>query len=49
MESYPVGSFLFVPANVDHTMAADEDTILIDTASGPWITHHHHDEHYQHR
>lgn len=49
MESYPVGSFLFVPANVDHTMAADEDTILIGTATGPWITHHHHEEHYQHR
>lgn len=40
-ETYPVGSFLFVPANVEHTMAADEDTILIRTATGPWATHHH--------
>lgn len=40
-ETYPVGSFLFVPANVEHTMAADEDTILIGTATGPWATHHH--------
>lgn len=41
LETYPVGSFLFVPANVEHTMAADEDTILIGTATGPWGTHHH--------
>src|SRR5579863_9980506 len=34
-ETFPVGSFLFVPANVEHTMAADEDTILIGTATGP--------------
>jgi quercetin dioxygenase-like cupin family protein len=40
LTSYPVGSFLFVPANVSHTMAADEDTILIGTAVGPWHTHH---------
>lgn len=40
-ETYPVGSFLFVPANVEHTMAADEDTVLIGTANGPWATHHH--------
>jgi quercetin dioxygenase-like cupin family protein len=40
-ETYPVGSLLFVPANVEHTMAADEDTILIGTATGPWSTHHH--------
>ena len=40
VKSYPVGSFLFVPANVKHTMAADEDTIIIGTAVGPWHTHH---------
>lgn len=40
-ETYSIGSFLFVPANVEHTMAADEDTILIGTATGPWATHHH--------
>ena len=45
-ETYPVGSVLFVPANVEHTMAADEDTILIGTATGPWSTHHH--EAHQH-
>jgi quercetin dioxygenase-like cupin family protein len=42
LKAYPVGSYLFVPANVKHTMAADEDTILIGTAFGPWSTHHHH-------
>jgi quercetin dioxygenase-like cupin family protein len=47
-KSYPVGSFLFVPANTKHTMAADEDTVIIGTAVGPWHTHrreepqHHH-------
>jgi quercetin dioxygenase-like cupin family protein len=47
LQSYPVGTFLYVPANVGHTMAADEDTIIIGTAAGPWHTnhpgeHHHH-------
>jgi quercetin dioxygenase-like cupin family protein len=47
LKSYPVGSFLYVPANAKHTMAADEDTIIIGTAAGPWHTdhpgeHHHH-------
>jgi quercetin dioxygenase-like cupin family protein len=46
LKSYPVGSFLFVPANVKHTMAADEDTIIIGTAIGPWHTHHHEDQHH---
>jgi quercetin dioxygenase-like cupin family protein len=40
-ETYRVGSLLFVPANVEHTMAAEEDTILIGTATGPWNTQHH--------
>ena len=39
-KAYPVGSFLFVPANVEHTMGADVDTICIGTAMGPWKTHH---------
>jgi quercetin dioxygenase-like cupin family protein len=48
-ETYSVGSFLFVPANVEHTMAANEDTILIGTAVGPWTTHHHdHQDHQNH-
>jgi quercetin dioxygenase-like cupin family protein len=46
LQSYPVGSFLFVPANVKHTMAADEDTILIGTAVGPWHTDHHNQHHH---
>ena len=41
LKAYPVGTFLLVPANVKHTMAADEDTIIIGTAIGPWGTHHH--------
>jgi quercetin dioxygenase-like cupin family protein len=40
LKSYPVGSFLYVPAGVKHTMAADEDTIIIGTAIGPWHTEH---------
>jgi quercetin dioxygenase-like cupin family protein len=40
VNSYPVGTFLYVPANVKHTMAADEDTIIIGTATGPWHTDH---------
>jgi quercetin dioxygenase-like cupin family protein len=40
--SYGVGSFLFVPANVEHTMAADENTVIIGTAVGPWHTTHTH-------
>jgi len=46
LKPYPVGSFLFVPANVKHTMAADEDTIIIGTAVGPWHTHHQEDQHH---
>jgi quercetin dioxygenase-like cupin family protein len=46
LQSYPVGSFLFVPANVKHTMAADEDTIIIGTAVGPWHTHHYDSQHH---
>ena len=40
LKSYPVGTFLYVPANAKHTMAAEEDTIIIGTAVGPWHTHH---------
>jgi len=47
MTSYPVGSYLLVPANAKHTMAADVDTIIIGTAVGPWTTHHH-GEHQHH-
>lgn len=37
----PPGTFALVPANVQHTMGADEDTIVIGTAVGPWATHRH--------
>src|SRR5260370_17153996 len=40
LKSYPVGSFLFVPANVKHTMAADKDPITIGTALVPRHTPH---------
>ena len=39
LTSYPVGTLLFVPANVPFTIAADEDTIIIGTSIGPWHTH----------
>ena len=42
-KSYPVGSYLLVPANVKHTMGATVDTIIIGTAIGPWATHRHED------
>jgi quercetin dioxygenase-like cupin family protein len=47
LKSYAVGSYLLVPANVKHTMAADEDTIIIGTAVGPWHTHHHEEHEHQ--
>lgn len=45
-KAYPVGSFLLVPANVEHTMGADVDTIIIGTAMGPWKTHHDEEMHH---
>jgi quercetin dioxygenase-like cupin family protein len=45
-KAYPVGSFLLVPANVEHTMGADVDTTVIGTATGPWKTHHDGDMHH---
>src|SRR6266853_4242592 len=44
-KAYPVGSFLLVPANIEHTMGADVDTVIIGTAMGPWKTHHDGDMH----
>jgi quercetin dioxygenase-like cupin family protein len=43
--AYPAGSYLLVPAGVEHTMGADVDTIIIGTALGPWKTHHDDDAH----
>ena len=48
MQSYGVGSFLLVPANMKHSMGAETDTIIIGTALGPWSTHHNH-EHGDHK
>lgn len=45
-KTYPAGSFLYVPANVQHTMGADVDTICIVTAQGPWKTHYEHEMHH---
>lgn len=36
--TYPAGSFLWVPARAVHFDGADEDTVLIGTATGPWDT-----------
>lgn len=47
-KGYPVGSYLYVPANVQHSMGAEVDTIIIGTALGPWKTHHHEEGSHQH-
>lgn len=36
--AYPTGSFLWVPAGAVHFDGANEDTVLIGTATGPWDT-----------
>jgi len=36
--SYPAGSFIVVPAGAVHYDGADEDTVIIGTAVGPWST-----------
>lgn len=35
---FPTGSILIVPADAAHFDGADEDTIIIGTAVGPWST-----------
>ncbi|OZE84079.1 hypothetical protein CH305_06515 [Rhodococcus sp. 15-649-2-2] len=35
---FPQGSFLWVPAGAAHFDGADEDTVIIGTAIGPWTT-----------
>lgn len=37
-DAYPAGSFLWVPAGAVHFDGANEDTVLIGTATGPWDT-----------
>ena len=39
---FPTGSFLLVPAGAAHFDGADEDTIIIGTALGPWTTRYLH-------
>jgi quercetin dioxygenase-like cupin family protein len=41
-KEYGVGTFIYVPANLQHTMGAEVDTIVIGTAKAPWKTHYHH-------
>lgn len=36
--SYPAGSYVVVPAGAVHFDGADEDTVIIGTAIGPWST-----------
>jgi hypothetical protein len=43
---YPAGSYVFVPANLEHTMGADVDTIIIGAAAGPWKTHNNAEPHH---
>lgn len=35
---FPAGSFLYVPAGAIHFDGAEQDTILLGTAVGPWST-----------
>ncbi|MEZ0492978.1 cupin domain-containing protein [Kineococcus sp. TBRC 1896] len=37
---HPTGSFLHVPAGAVHFDGAEQDTVLIGTAVGPWSTDH---------
>ncbi|MEI6418427.1 MAG: cupin domain-containing protein [Sphingomonadales bacterium] len=37
-QSYPAGSYIVVPAGAVHFDGADEDTVIIGVASGPWRT-----------
>ncbi len=36
--SYPAGSYVVVPAGAVHYDGADEETVIIGTAEGPWST-----------
>ena len=37
-KSYPAGSYVLVPAGVNHFDGADEDTVIYGVAVGPWST-----------
>lgn len=38
---YPAGSFLYVPRQAVHFDDAEEDTVLLGTAVGPWSTEYY--------
>ena len=42
-KGYGVGAYVLVPKNIQHTMGAKTDTIIVGTAVGPWATHRHGD------
>lgn len=35
---YPAGSFLYIPGDAVHFDGAEEETVLLGTAVGPWST-----------
>lgn len=37
-DHYPTGSFLYVPGGAVHFDGAEQDTVLLGTAVGPWST-----------
>ncbi len=37
-QRFPAGSFLYVPAGAVHFDGAEQDTVIIGTAVGPWST-----------
>lgn len=39
-ERFGVGSFLFVPAGAVHFDGAEEDTMIVGSAFGQWVTHY---------
>lgn len=39
-DRFETGSFLHVPADAVHFDGAEEDTIIVGTAVGPWATHY---------
>jgi hypothetical protein len=39
-DRHPTGSFLDVPAGAVHYDGADQDTVLLGTAVGPWSTNY---------
>jgi len=41
VETFPAGSYLVFPAGAVHFDGADEDTLIIGTAVGPWATAYH--------